>query len=257
MANHRLSSRQAIAPKPNLPHRRARGGPGGFLPPWKIIFAGLLVAAVVAALLLSDFKWQRVPELLENVNRPIALLVMATLPIIGFPISAVYLAAGALFGPWVGGAVVTGVTFVHVLATHGLARTVLRHPIQRWHEKWRERLPEVPEGESATLAAMIVIVPGLPYLARNWLLVFSSVPLRYLMGVAVPLYVARSYVTIFLGDLGTDPSWPALAILGTIFAAKLAVSALLFLRLKHRARPAAPAVSASGSKRRKWTRRTG
>jgi uncharacterized membrane protein YdjX (TVP38/TMEM64 family) len=204
---------------------------------WGKIFGLALVAiAVIAALFLTEFDWEKVPHLLERVNRPWALVVMAILPIVGFPISAVYLASGALFGPWIGGVVVTAVTLIHVFVTHVLARTVLRHRIEHWHKKWRRRLPEVPVGESATLVSMIVIVPGLPYLARNCLLVFSGVPLRYLLGVAVPLYVARSYVTIFLGDLGNDPSRRALLILATVFAAKLAVSALLFLRLKHRAR---------------------
>jgi uncharacterized membrane protein YdjX (TVP38/TMEM64 family) len=171
---------------------------------------------------------------LEEVNRPIALLVMATLPIVGFPISAVYLAAGALFGPAVGGLVVAGITAIHVVATYGLARIVLRRQILQLQRKWREKLPAVPEGEYATLVAMIAIVPGLPYIARNCLLVLSGVPLRYLVGVALPLYVARSYVTIFLGDLGSHPSKRALIILGAVLVVKLTISGLLFLRLKHR-----------------------
>ncbi len=209
---------------------------------WGKIFGLALVAiAVIAALLLTEFDWGQVPHLLERVNRPLALLAMAILPIVGFPISAVYLTSGALFGPWIGGLVVAGATLVHVFATHVLARTVLRRRIEHWHKKWQRRLPEVPVGESATLVAMIVIVPGLPYLARNCLLVFSEVPLRYLLGVGVPLYVARSCVTIFLGDLGNDPSRRALLILAAVFATKLAVSALLFVRLKHRARRRSPA----------------
>ena len=172
--------------------------------------------------------------MLERVNRPLALLMMATLPIVGFPISAVYLAAGAIFGPMWGGVVVTGVTLVHVLVTHVLARTVLRGHFGRWRKKWSHRVPEVPDGEFGTLVAMVVIVPGLPYLARNVVLALSAVPLRYLLGLAVPLYVARSYVTIFLGDLGNDPSARALAILGAVFATKLGISALLFQRLRHR-----------------------
>lgn len=193
-----------------------------------------MVVGGMAGLYFSEFEWRAVPEALQRVNRPLALLIMATLPVVGFPISAVYLAAGAIFGPWWGGLVVTGVTLVHVLATHGLARTLLRRRIEHWRQKWSSRVPHVPEGEYGTLIAMVVIVPGLPYLARNCLLALSGAPLRLLLGVGVPLYVARSYVTIFLGDLGNDPSPRALMILGTVFAAKLGISALLFRRLKQR-----------------------
>lgn len=200
----------------------------------KVLLAALTVVAVGVALYYSEFQWQDVPGFLERVSRPWALVIMAVLPIVGFPISAVYLAAGALFGPLVGGLVVTGATAVHLLCTHALAKTVMRRRVERLREKWRHRIPDVPQHEYATLIAMLVIVPGLPYLVRNCLLALSGAPLRYLMGVGVPLYVARSYVTIFLGDLGNDPSPRALIILGAVFATKLAISALLFQRFRHR-----------------------
>ncbi|HET7537263.1 MAG TPA: hypothetical protein VFJ90_12465, partial [Candidatus Didemnitutus sp.] len=148
---------------------------------WALL--GLAVIAAVVVVILTEFGWQSVPDLLEGINRPLALLAMALLPIVGFPISAVYLAAGALFGPWIGGAVVAGATLVHVTVTHLLAHTVLRRYLERGQKKWRERLPGIPSTESAALVAMIVIMPGLPYLARNGLLVFSGVPFRYLLGV--------------------------------------------------------------------------
>lgn len=196
----------------------------------------VVVIAVAALVHFTEFEWAQVSEVLANVNRPLALLVMAILPIVGFPISAVYLGAGAMFGPWLGGLVVAGVTVIHVVVTHLLARTVLRRLVERWRGKWLRKLPEVPKEETATLVAMIVIVPGLPYFARNCLLAFTGVPFAYLLGVGVPLYVARSYVTIFLGNLGSDPSPRALAILGAVFVVKLGISALLFRRLKQRVR---------------------
>jgi uncharacterized membrane protein YdjX (TVP38/TMEM64 family) len=214
--------------------RQGRNSTGRF----KFLLGALVVVAALVTLFFSDIEWREVPAALQRVNKPVALLIMATLPIVGFPISAVYLAAGAIFGPLMGGVVVAGVTLVHVFATHLLASTVLRGQIEKLRQKWHHRVPDVPEGELGTLVAMIVIVPGLPYLARNCLLAFSKVPLRYLIGVAVPLYVARSYVTIFIGDLGNEASLRAMLILGGIFALKLGISALLFHRLKQRTRPA-------------------
>ena len=218
---------------PRLAHAGGAGGHGSARV--KILLAALVLVAAVVALYYSDFSWQEIPGFLERVNRPMALLLMATLPIVGFPISAVYLAAGALFGPWVGGVVVMGVTTVHLLATHAVARTpLLRDRVARLRRKWNHLVPQLPHGEYGALIAMVAIVPGPPYFARNCILVLSGAPLRMLLGVGVPVYVARSYVTIFLGDLGNDPSPRALAILGAVFATKLAISALLFRRLRHR-----------------------
>lgn len=200
----------------------------------KLLLAAAVILAGGVALYHSGFEWRDLPGLLERVNLPLAVLLMATLPIFGFPISAVYLAAGALFGPWVGGLVVAGATTVHLLVTHGLARTILRKRIEHLREKWSHRIPRVPEGEFVALIAMVVIVPGPPYLARNAVLALSGAPLRQLLIVGVPLYLARSYVSIFLGDIGNDPSWRALAVLGAVLVTKLAISALLFQRLRHR-----------------------
>jgi uncharacterized membrane protein YdjX (TVP38/TMEM64 family) len=157
---------------------------------------------------------------------------MATLPVVGFPVSAIYLAVGALFGPAWGGLVVMGLTLCHLAATHLLARTLLKGRVARWRGKWQEKLPVISKGDYISLVAMIIIVPGLPYLARNCLLAVSGVPLRYLLLVGVPLYVARSYTTLFVGNLGSNHSLGAFGLIGAIFVAKLAVSALLFLRLR-------------------------
>ncbi len=219
-------------------HSGARHAKGrtGFAVTAKVLLGVLLVALVLGVLHYTDFEWRDAPALLQRVNRPLALLLMATLPIVGFPISAVYLAAGAVFGPWIGGLVVTGATLVHVFATHVLARTVLRKRIETWRRKWSRRIPPVPPEQNVSLVAMIVIVPALPYLARNVLLALSATPLRNLLLVAVPLYVARSYVTIFIGDLGNDPSLSALLVLGGVFGAKLIISGLLFQHIRHRVR---------------------
>lgn len=201
---------------------------------WRhLLIAALAIGAVVALFLFTELEWRQVPAMLEKVSRPWALLIMATAPLVGFPISAVYLAAGALFGPWLGLAAVAGVTASHLVLTQVLARTVLRDTFERWRKKWSRKIPEVPPKEHASLVAMVVLVPGVPYVARNWLLGFSNMPWRLLLGVGLPLYVFRSSATIFLGDLGNDPSWQALAVLGTIYFAKIAASFYLFQRLRH------------------------
>lgn len=190
-----------------------------------------IIAGVMLTLHFMEFEWRDVPGMLEQVNRPLALLIMAALPIIGFPISAVYLAAGALFGPGWGGLVVAGISVCHISATHVLARTLLRGTFERWRTAWSKRLPAITEGDNVSMVAMIVLVPGLPYIARNILLSVSNVPLRYLLGVGVPLYVMRSYTTLYLGNAGADPSLNTLIILGVIFVVKLGISALLLKRL--------------------------
>jgi uncharacterized membrane protein YdjX (TVP38/TMEM64 family) len=198
-----------------------------------VLLAVLLVVAVVALFQFTELDWREVPDLLRRVSRPWALVIMATLPIVGFPISAVYLGAGALFGRWLGLLVVAGVTAVHLVVTQLLAQTLFRGVIERLRLKWHHRIPDVPPHEHATVAAMLVIVPGPPYFVRNCLLAFAKLPWRTLLGVALPLYVVRSCTTIFIGNLGNDPSFVALGVLVGIYLLKLGAAVLLFRRFKH------------------------
>jgi len=227
-------SRAASGRRPSRPLWRRKRVQWGTAALVLVVIAGLL------AIHFAEFEWRElwheVPGWLQRVNRPLALALMATLPIVGFPVSAVYLSIGAIFGPVWGGLVVAGITVVHLAVMHLLAGTLLKQRIAKWRKKWGEKLPVVSEGDNISLVAMIVIVPGLPYFARNCLLAVSGVPLRYLLCVGLPLYVARSYTTLFLGNLGNNHSAKMFWVIGTIFAAKLAVSGLLFLRLRRRAR---------------------
>lgn len=198
-----------------------------------VLLAVLVIVGITALFYLTELDWRDVPGLLQRVSRPLALLIMVTLPLVGFPISAVYLGAGAIFGPWLGLLVVIGVTACHLFVMQGLAHTVLRGVIERLHQKWRHKLPELPRHETIPLTAMVVIVPGPPYFLRNGLLALARVPMGVLFGVALPLYVVRSCATIFLGDLGNNPSSTALAVLVGIYLLKLGATVLLFRHLKH------------------------
>jgi uncharacterized membrane protein YdjX (TVP38/TMEM64 family) len=215
------------------PHHAQRPG---ILTLRNILLVVLAIVAVTALFVLTELDWRSVPAALQRVSRPLALLMMATLPLVGFPISAVYLAAGSLFGPWLGVIVVMAVTAVHLLVMQVLARTILRGPIARLRDKWSDRVPEVPGDAQVSLVAMLVIMPGPPYFVRNILLALAEVRWRTLFGVALPLYVVRSCTTIFLGDLGNDPSTKALGILGAIYVTKLIATVLLFRHLRRRLR---------------------
>ena len=206
------------------------------------IVAGVIAAVIAIGatiLLTTDISWSAVTDLwsgmiawIEGLN-PIAVIpLMALLPIGGFPIAVVYLVAGARFGPVVGGLVVAAVTTVHMVGTYLIGRSFLRKPLQRYIERKHKHLPEVPADEHAAVAVIAALVPGLPYFVRNYLLVLAGVRLTILLAVCVPIYVARSYVTILLGDLSGDPSKTGLVVLLSFDVLKVAICALVIWRLR-------------------------
>jgi len=210
--------------------------------------AGLLlgVGAVLFIILQTDLEWVMITDALHRLN-PLAMLpLMAILPIFGFPISMVYLFAGLRFGPVWGGVVVAGVTAVHLLGTYVVGRSFLRKPLERFIERRHAHLPQVPADEQAPVAVIGGLVPGLPYFVRNYLLVLAGLRLRVLFLVCLPLYVARSYVTILLGDMGSDPTRNKLIFLVVLDVLKVAICALVIWRLrvhhrKHHGQPEAAA----------------
>ncbi len=203
---------------------------------WLALGFFLAVLAGIAVVVFIEVDWRKLSEAIDRLNTAAVIGLMATLPLAGFSIGLVYLIAGAKFGPLLGGAVVFGVTAVHLLATHGIARRLLRRRMERFLERRHYRLPLIPEGENASIALMGALMPGLPYFARNYLLALSGVPLRVYFWVCLPVYVARSYLVIFLGDLSSDPSRRWLVILGVVYAIKLAICAYLMVRLRRRYR---------------------
>lgn len=197
-----------------------------------IIGLALATAAILAVVLFTDLSLETLTEAIGRLNPLAVLPAMAVLPVFGLPIVVVYLLAGARFGPVVGGAVVAFATASHLLLTYGITRTFLRRPLERFLEKRHLHFPEIPVDEHAPVALIAALVPGLPYVVRNYVLALAGVRLRVYFWVCLPIYVARSYMTILLGDMGSDPDGKKLIILGAVELLKVTICALVIWRLR-------------------------
>lgn len=197
--------------------------------------AALIVVALAGAGLVlryTDLTLANVTDWIEELNPLAVIPLMALLPIAGFPISVVYLVAGAKFGPIWGGVVVAVATAAHLLGTYYVARSFLRAPLQRFIERRHTHLPHIPEDEQAAVCVIAALVPGLPYVVRNYLLALAGIKLRYYFWVCLPIYVARSYVTILLGDMSSDPTRNKIIVLVIVDVLKVAICALVIWRLR-------------------------
>jgi uncharacterized membrane protein YdjX (TVP38/TMEM64 family) len=199
---------------------------------WTLLGAAVVALGVVALFSFTEFDWRSVQRDIAALNPLLLFGLIATLPVFGLSVGVGYLVAGARFGAVGGGLVVAAATAVHLCATHWICRSFLRGAIERWLARRRHHLPEIPRDERVAVAAMAALVPGLPYFARNYLLALSGMPLRVYLPVCLPIYVARSYVTIFLGDLSGDPHRSEFLILVAVYVVKLAICALIGARLR-------------------------
>lgn len=207
--------------------------------PRTIALATVAAAAALGAAVWIGVRldWPAIQAGLERLNPVLLLTAMALLPLAGFSIVAVYLVAGARFGPWVGGGVVAGVTLVHLVLAHVIARSLLRGWIERMVTRRGHRLPDLEHGQRGAEAPVVAIgalVPGLPYVVRNYLLGLSGARLRVTLCVCLPIYVARAYLVILLGDLTSDWSLRSFGVIAAVFAVKLAICAVLLRWLQQR-----------------------
>lgn len=221
----------------NRRHRRMLG--------WLLAAVLTVVLAVAAVFLFTDLEvsrivhlidWQRVTAIIGGFDPVVTIALMAVLPVFGFPVSVVYLVAGARFGAVWGGVVVAFATAVHLLASYGIARSVVRGPLQRFVEKRHRQLPSIPLDEQSMVALVVTLVPGPPYLIRIYLLALANMRLKYYFWVSLTVFVLRSYVTILLGDLSSEPSGRRLIVLLGVDASKILICACViwWLRVHHR-----------------------
>lgn len=210
------------------------------------IFAVVIaIGALIAVLLSHDFDWSAVNRAIAGFNSGVVILLMALLPLVGFPISLVYLMAGARFGPWLGLPVVILVTAVHLVGTYWITRSFLRGPLERFLARRRYRLPHIPAGEYGSVCLLAALVPGPPYFARNYLLALTDIPFRIYFWVCLSVYVVRSVVAIMIGDLASDPDTGQLLLLVGVYLLKLGICAYVVWRLRriHKRRAAAKSSS--------------
>jgi len=202
---------------------------------WAFIVA--VLAAAAAALFFftfTEWKWADLRNVLMGLNVVALLVLMVALPPLGFSVGVIYLVIGARFGPMWGGLVVTGITAAHLLVMHWIGRGWLRGRVERYLAQRKHHIPHVPDGENASVSLMALLVPGPPYFTRNYLLALSDVPLRVYFWIALPIYVARSYLTLFFGDLATNASRERILVLAGVYVVKLGITAWVIWRLRQR-----------------------
>jgi uncharacterized membrane protein YdjX (TVP38/TMEM64 family) len=199
---------------------------------WLIIVIIVGAAGAVALFHFTAFDWANVIRVVSALPAGLLLLAMAVLPVGGLPILPVYLVAGMRFGPWGGGAAVAAATVMHLVGSNLIARSVLRRPLARLLSRWHAHLPAIPPDEQRGVALVVALVPGVPYFIRNYLYPLIGLRLRRYFWIALPIYVARSYVSILLGDLGADPNRRRLLILVGVELLKAAICAFAIWRLR-------------------------
>jgi uncharacterized membrane protein YdjX (TVP38/TMEM64 family) len=151
-------------------------------------------------------------------------LMLAMLPLFGFPVSVLYFLVGARFGFAVGLGFTSLSIAVNLLATHWIASSFLRRAVQSALQRTRFHLPAVASKDHAFIAFLAPFLPG-PYAIKNYLLALSGVPLRLFLGICLPVYAFRASAGLLMGGVSQDAGFWKLTLLvvygtGTVFVCR-------------------------------------
>jgi uncharacterized membrane protein YdjX (TVP38/TMEM64 family) len=194
---------------------------------------GLMVAAIAGL-----YPRISLADLLDGVRQlpfPVFVLVSGLLPLIGVPMTAVYLIAGAVYLPVLGlPTTLLGVTagvMINLILCHMLASR-FQGLTTRLLQRFRLTIPELPKKGLWKLVLMVRITPGAPLVAQNVLLSIAGVPIGIYLAVSAPaeLLISAGYLT--LGSSFGTGKWQLLIVGAGLVGITLLTFSLLRTKAK-------------------------
>jgi uncharacterized membrane protein YdjX (TVP38/TMEM64 family) len=208
--------------------------PKPVLPPRAVLVTVLVVVAAVAlGLWAYGVNHDAVVTLLQrNAARlrelpwPVFYLAIALLPVVFFPVSVLFLSAGAVHGVWPSLAGIVVALALNISLGYWLAAGPLRGLIQKWFAKRGRIVPVLPANEHIWAVLAVRFAPGLPLMAQNYLLGLARVPFWKYFWISLIVETGIAFGFILAGELITEkhPGYVLLAfacILGVVVAARL------------------------------------
>ncbi|MDW7773873.1 MAG: hypothetical protein SCH71_13380 [Desulfobulbaceae bacterium] len=175
-----------------------------------VFFWGFLVAVI--ALVISLFVAYNPPGLLftqlnSDTNSLVFAALMAVLPLAGFPISIFLVLVGMMYGI-TGGIVLTGgIMLFHMIATYYLVHSLVRPLLVRLLQRFHMKIPKLPKRGKKRLGFVFMILPGVPYAAKNYLFALTEIPLApyLLIGWAAQFGLSIPLIVLGKGVIRMDP----------------------------------------------------
>src|SRR4051794_9704541 len=112
---------------------------------WGLLFPILLFMAISAGL-FSTINLGEFQNWLEGCNGGLVFVLIAILPLFGFPVSLLQILAGARFGILMGFVVSTLAIVVHMFGMYWIGTSCMRRPIEWYLARQKHHLPQVPSG---------------------------------------------------------------------------------------------------------------
>jgi len=204
-----------------------------------------LAICLIVLMLVGAWFWQHSPDQalvlwhrwVENVLGwvrsapfPLFIVLVGILPMVGVPVTAMYLAAGAVYSPVYGlggtlGGICLGLMLNLLLSYY--ATQFFRAPVDRLLRRFGASLPDFSGLPAWKVILLVRITPGAPLMVQNLLLGLAGLPIRQylIVSMAAEIVIALGYLTaghsFATGEWGFLPVGVALVVIAVLVASLL------------------------------------
>jgi uncharacterized membrane protein YdjX (TVP38/TMEM64 family) len=125
------------------------------------------ICVLICIVVFSFIDTKALHEWAKSVPAWLVFVFMAILPVVGVPVTFLYVIGGARFGA-IGGLIAAAFAIaINLLLTYWLTKFVLTRPIAAFFKKTKYKMPQVPDGEYVSVSLLTALVPGLPTLPKT------------------------------------------------------------------------------------------
>jgi uncharacterized membrane protein YdjX (TVP38/TMEM64 family) len=165
-----------------------------------VVIAIVSLAALVCLIVNIDMDWRQwITFIVNRDTHPLLfVLLLLVLPLVGFPISLFMVLSGIKFG-WLAGLCLFAIVIpLHLLAAYLIAGLVLRPWLVTILSKRGHHIPRLPRKDREFYVFLFMVIPGLPYMIKNYLLSLSGIDLRIYIRTATlgALIIATPLITL-------------------------------------------------------------
>jgi uncharacterized membrane protein YdjX (TVP38/TMEM64 family) len=194
---------------------------------WKTWAIGVPVI-VGFYLLTRAINLEAIHQSAQKLNGVLAFVLLTVLPLLGFPVTVLHVTAGIKFGVTKGLLLVALSILLQLLASYGLVHWRRKY----FERKFKDVRKQIPPGAHGPVTLFTLLLPGVPYFAKNYVLPVAGVPLRTYLLWAFPIHTARSAIAVIFGEESDHLTPARLAMMAGYFVAVLAASWWALRRIK-------------------------
>lgn len=185
-------------------------------------------------------------EAMRSTDPLVFIACMAALPVIGFPVAACYLYAGAAFGFLYGWLYCLGGLFLSMSLGYWVARGFLRAPLQSLLATTRRRLPAPAERHHLRTTLLVRLVPGLSFAMQNALLALLNIPFAKYITASLVAQGLLASLMCAIAAIPRTPHWVSAALI-TVSLLGICLLAHFGIRRGWRQTNTQPAMAATGT----------